>query len=123
MEEAAAVEVQPIYVRVGLAWEDAERQAIEGFIEAARLGNRVRPLAVLAVDMTDVYPRSHWAIQGRPPGYHTPDEDVYLPGRNVILLRTFSKIQGLAGLRLNFHSCSHRHPVMSVNNIKFGFFG
>jgi 7-cyano-7-deazaguanine synthase len=25
-------------------------------------------------------------MEGRPPGYHTPDEDVYLPGRNVILL-------------------------------------
>ena len=86
MEEASAGEVQPIYVRVGLAWEDAERQAIQQFIEAAGLADRVRPLAVLAVDMTDVYPRSHWAIQGRPPGYHTPDEDVYLPGRNVILL-------------------------------------
>jgi 7-cyano-7-deazaguanine synthase len=25
-------------------------------------------------------------VEGRPPAYHTPDEDVYLPGRNVILL-------------------------------------
>jgi 7-cyano-7-deazaguanine synthase len=25
-------------------------------------------------------------VQGTPPAYHTPDEDVYLPGRNVILL-------------------------------------
>src|SRR5262245_43413403 len=85
MEEAAAGEVQPLYVRVGLAWEHAERQAIDRFIEAAGLDGRVRPLAVLSVDMTDVYPRSHWAVEGRPPGYHTPDEDVYLPGRNVIL--------------------------------------
>jgi 7-cyano-7-deazaguanine synthase len=36
--------------------------------------------------MTDVYPATHWAVQGRPPAYHTPDEDVYLPGRNIILL-------------------------------------
>jgi len=98
MEEAAAGEVQPIYVRVGLAWEDAERQAIQGFIEAAGLGGRVRPLAVLAVDMTDVYPRSHWAIRGRPPGYHTPDEDVYLPGRNVILLGKAAVFCAAAGI-------------------------
>jgi 7-cyano-7-deazaguanine synthase len=36
--------------------------------------------------MRDVYAATHWAMQGRPPAYHTPDEDVYLPGRNVILL-------------------------------------
>jgi 7-cyano-7-deazaguanine synthase len=36
--------------------------------------------------MRDVYPATHWSIEGRPPAYHTPDEDVYLPGRNIILL-------------------------------------
>ena len=85
MEEAAAAEVQPIYVQVGLAWESAEREAMVRFIDASGLASRVRPLAMLSVDMTDVYPRSHWAVRGQPPGYHTPDEHVYLPGRNVIL--------------------------------------
>jgi 7-cyano-7-deazaguanine synthase len=46
----------------------------------------VRPLVSLSVDMRDVYAASHWAVTGRPPAYHTPDEDVYLPGRNVVLL-------------------------------------
>ena len=36
--------------------------------------------------MRDVYPAGHWALAGRPPAYHTPDEDVYLPGRNIVLL-------------------------------------
>ena len=36
--------------------------------------------------MRDVYAATHWAVEGRPPAYHTPDEDVYLPGRNIILL-------------------------------------
>jgi 7-cyano-7-deazaguanine synthase len=36
--------------------------------------------------MRDVYPDTHWAIQGRAPGYFTPDEDVYLVGRNLVLL-------------------------------------
>ena len=98
MEEAAAGEVQPLYVRVGLAWEHAERHAIAQFIEAAELGSRVRPLAVLGVDMTDVYPRSHWAVQGQPPGYHTPDEDVYLPGRNVILFGKAAVFCAAAGI-------------------------
>ena len=36
--------------------------------------------------MRDVYSPSHWAIRGEPPAYDTPDEDVYLVGRNLVLL-------------------------------------
>jgi 7-cyano-7-deazaguanine synthase len=83
-DEAAAGDVQPIYVSVGLAWESAERAVVSSFL--ANLHGRVLPLVSLGVDMRDVYAATHWAMQGRPPGYHTPDEDVYLPGRNVVLL-------------------------------------
>jgi 7-cyano-7-deazaguanine synthase len=85
-EEATRAEAQPVYVGVGLAWETAERQAIARLLACEPFNPRVRPLTTLVVDMTDVYPAAHWAIQGKPPGYHTPDEDVYLPGRNVVLL-------------------------------------
>ncbi len=85
-EEAALGEVQPIYVSVGLAWEAAERAIVARFLERAPLGPGARPLVSLSVDMRDVYAATHWAVAGRPPAYHTPDEDVYLPGRNVILL-------------------------------------
>ena len=88
-EEAAAAgpkDVQPVYVSVGLAWESAEREAVASFLEAAGLGQRLRPLIQLSVDMRDVYPSTHWAIEGRPPGYHTRDEEVYLHGRNIVLL-------------------------------------
>ena len=85
-DEAASGEVHPVYVSVGLAWEPAERAIVSRILAAAPPGDRVRPLASLSVDMRDVYPATHWAVQGRPPAYHTPDEDVYLPGRNVILL-------------------------------------
>lgn len=78
--------VQPIYVNAGLAWERAERAALESLLDAKPRRFRVRPLVSLAVDMRDVYAAGHWAIEGRPPGYHTPDEDVYLPGRNIVLL-------------------------------------
>jgi 7-cyano-7-deazaguanine synthase len=94
-EEAAARPVQPIYVSAGLAWEAAERAAVDAFLEA--LGRpAVAPLAAIAVDMRDVYSRSHWAVEGRPPAYHTPDEDVYLPGRNIVL---FSKAAILCAAR------------------------
>lgn len=85
-EEAAAGEVQPIYVTVGLAWERAEREAIDRLLASGALGKRVRTLVTLCVDMTDVYPATHWAVEGRPPAYHTADADVYVPGRNVVLL-------------------------------------
>ena len=88
-DEAASGEVQPIYVSVGLAWEAAEQAIVARFLDSAPVkarGSRIRPLVSLSVDMREVYAATHWAMQGRPPGYHTPDEDVYLPGRNVILL-------------------------------------
>jgi 7-cyano-7-deazaguanine synthase len=85
-DEAAHGEVQPIYVSVGLAWESAERQMVNALLAAPPLAGRAAPLASLSVDMRDVYAATHWAMEGRPPSYHTPDEDVYLPGRNIILL-------------------------------------
>jgi 7-cyano-7-deazaguanine synthase len=85
-EEAVRDEVQPIFVRVGLAWEKAERQVIDALLRNPVFPRSVSPLATLHVDMTDVYPAEHWAVQGRPPGYHTADEEVYLAGRNIVLL-------------------------------------
>ncbi len=77
--------VVPIYVSVGLAWEREERAVLERVLsEGAFRG--AQPLETLHFDMRDVYPPSHWAIKGEAPGFDTPDEDVYLEGRNVVLL-------------------------------------
>jgi len=84
-EEADRSDVHPVYVNVGLAWEAAERAALALFLGRARIPN-LHPLVTLSVDMSDVYPATHWARTGRPPAYHTPDEDVYLAGRNIVLL-------------------------------------
>jgi 7-cyano-7-deazaguanine synthase len=83
--EAARDAVQPIYVSAGLAWEAAERRMIDRLL-AGRRGSGVRPLVSLFVDMRDVYPADHWAVAGRPPAYDTADHEVYLPGRNLVLL-------------------------------------
>ena len=85
-DEASRGEVQPVYVNVGLAWEAAERAVVPRLLATGPFRHRVRPLVTLRVDMRDVFAPNHWAVEGRPPAYHTPDEDVYLPGRNVILL-------------------------------------
>ena len=96
--EAARGVAQPVYVSVGLAWEDAERETVTRFLKALPSATRLRPLVRLSVDMHDVYEASHWALTGQPPGYHTPDEDVYLPGRNVILLGKAGVYSAAAGL-------------------------
>jgi 7-cyano-7-deazaguanine synthase len=97
-EEAARGTVQPIYVSVGLAWENAERLATARLLASGKLGPRVKELASLSVDMTDVYPAAHWARTGQAPGYHTPDEDVYLPGRNIVLLGKAAVFCAAAGI-------------------------
>jgi 7-cyano-7-deazaguanine synthase len=97
-DEATRGAVQPIYVSVGLAWEPLEREILEQFLAVLGRRTTVRPLVVLSVDMRDVYPPTHWAIVGRPPGYHTPDEDVYLPGRNIVLLSKAGVFCAGAGL-------------------------
>jgi 7-cyano-7-deazaguanine synthase len=75
----------PIYVCTGLAWEPQELAAAARLLASPPFRSAA-PLATLTVDMRDVYPESHWAVKGEAPGFDTPDEDVYLDGRNVVLL-------------------------------------
>lgn len=80
--EARAV---PLYVSVGLAWE-ADEIAIAARLLATPPYRNAAPLVTLRFDMRDVYPASHWAVRGKAPAYDTPDSDVYLEGRNLVLL-------------------------------------
>lgn len=83
--EARRGPVVPIYVSTGLAWEDEELAAIRRVLTTPAL-SALSPLVHLRFTATDLYPESHWARRGEPPAYETPDEDVYLPGRNVMLI-------------------------------------
>ena len=84
--EAQHQRVQPIYIAVGFAWEPAEQRMLDRLLAAPVFQADVRPVACLALSMRDLYPESHWAIRGDPPTYDTPDADVYLMGRNAVLL-------------------------------------
>jgi 7-cyano-7-deazaguanine synthase len=107
-DEAASGPMHPIYVSVGLAWEAAERAIVSRFLAQAPLCGQARPLVSLSVDMRDVYAATHWAMEGRPPAYHTPDEDVYLPGRNVTLLGKAAVYCAAAGIdRLVIGTLAH----------------
>ena len=77
--------IQPLYVSTGLAWEYAELAIIARLLKANPF-LEVAPLVQLRFDVVDVYPATHWAIRGEAPGFDTPDEDVYLEGRNIALL-------------------------------------
>lgn len=84
--EAQTAPVLPVYVSVGLAWETRELAMVEQLLRAPVFVNRTQPLTRVELTMRDVYPPTHWAIRGVPPAYDTPDEDVYLSGRNLVLL-------------------------------------
>ena len=77
---------QPVYIRSGLAWEHGEQATAERFIAGLPPEAGVLDLVVLDLDMRDVYPATHWAVRGEAPAFDSPDEDVYLEGRNLVLL-------------------------------------
>lgn len=77
--------VHPLYVRTGATWEPVERDHLGRFLDAVRTPS-LRPLVTLDLPTDDLY-GAHWSVTGAGvPGADTPDEAVYLPGRNVILL-------------------------------------
>jgi 7-cyano-7-deazaguanine synthase len=77
--------VHPLYVRNGLFWERVELPHLRRFLEAVAAPS-LRPLTILEMPVADLY-GEHWSLTGRGvPGADTPDEAVFLPGRNVLLL-------------------------------------
>jgi 7-cyano-7-deazaguanine synthase len=83
--EARTRVVHPLYVSTGLAWEREELAAAARLLATPPYAGLQR-LGRLEFTVADLYPSSHWALRGAPPAFDTPDEDVYLTGRNVILL-------------------------------------
>jgi 7-cyano-7-deazaguanine synthase len=77
--------VHPLYVRTGLYWETVELRHLRRFLKAIRRP-ALQPLQVLELPVQDLY-GDHWSITGRDvPDGDSPDEAVFLPGRNVLLL-------------------------------------
>lgn len=91
-------EVHPIYVRCGLKWEELELKGLQSFLDALKNQN-VMPLTVLSVPVAAIY-GDHWSLSGaRVPGAEEPDEAVYIPGRNILLI-------GLAAVWCSTHGVS-----------------
>ncbi len=94
--------MQPIYVRCHLAWEETERAWLARFLQAVARPT-LAPLVTLDLPLADVY-GVHWSTTGGAvPGADTPDEAVYLPGRNALLLIKavlWCQLQGVGELAL-----------------------
>ena len=81
---ARTAEVIPVHVSMGLIWEPDEVAALQRFLKAVAQPN-IRPLVKLAMPVETLY-GPHWSITGHAvPSAGTPDLDVYLPGRNILL--------------------------------------
>jgi 7-cyano-7-deazaguanine synthase len=78
--------VRALYVSVGFTWEAEERAMAARLFAKPPFAGRIAAPVLLRFDMLDVFPPTHWAVRGEPPAFDTPDEDVFLDGRNVILL-------------------------------------
>jgi 7-cyano-7-deazaguanine synthase len=77
--------VHPIYIRTGMAWENVEVTYLRRFLAALRTP-ALCPVTYLDQPIADVY-GDHWSVTGRHvPDQNSPDEAVFLPGRNVLLL-------------------------------------
>jgi len=77
--------VHPLYVQVAARWEAVELAYLRRFLAAVAAPN-LRPLVVLSQPVADVY-GEHWCLSGDGvPASDSPDDAVFLPGRNVLLL-------------------------------------
>ena len=85
-DQSRMARVHPVYVRAGLAWERQEQDVLSRLLAAPPCVGRLEPLAHVDASVRDLYPDTHWAVQGTPPAFDTPDRDVYLVGRNVTML-------------------------------------
>ena len=78
-------DVYPLYVRKGLVWEEAELYWACQFMAMLESRN-IHPVKEVELPIKDVY-NSHWSTTGdHTPDHRSDDREVYLPGRNLLLL-------------------------------------
>ena len=77
--------VQPFYIDCGLHWQAEEYEAALAFAAVIQQPT-LRRLVRFELPLRDLYD-DHWSITGRNvPDAQSPDKDVFLPGRNALLL-------------------------------------
>jgi 7-cyano-7-deazaguanine synthase len=113
--------VQPFYIATGLAWQAAELAGLRAFLEAIgqsairsesghitdasgyQATGQLLSLVVLELPLGDLYSK-HWSMTGHQvPDARSPDEAVYLPGRNALLIvkaAVWCQLNGIGQLAL-----------------------
>jgi 7-cyano-7-deazaguanine synthase len=77
--------VQPFYIWSDVAWADAEHHAVKRLTQALARP-QLAPLVTFRLPLADLYD-VHWSVTGEDvPGADSPDEAVFLPGRNLLLV-------------------------------------
>jgi len=77
--------VRPFYVQSGLIWQAVELRGLCRYLTALRRPT-LEELVTLEMPLADVY-GNHWSVNGRRvPDADSPDEAVFLPGRNALLV-------------------------------------
>jgi 7-cyano-7-deazaguanine synthase len=94
--------VQPFYVRSGCVWQPYEQRAVTELLAALAQPKLVR-LVELDMPVDDLY-AGHWSMTGQAvPDNRSPDDAVFLPGRNPLLLlkpALWCVMHGISGLAL-----------------------
>jgi 7-cyano-7-deazaguanine synthase len=94
--------VQPIHIQTDVVWAKAEWLALQKFL-AAISSKYLLPAVALQLPLADVY-GNHWSVTGRAtPDESTPDEAVFLPARNALLLikaAVWCQLRGIGRLAL-----------------------
>jgi 7-cyano-7-deazaguanine synthase len=82
---AGGQRVWPLFIDCDLYWQPEELRWARSFLQAMETP-RLEELVVLRMPLVDVYD-GHWSITGHgTPDAREPDEHVYLPGRNPLLM-------------------------------------
>jgi 7-cyano-7-deazaguanine synthase len=99
---AAGRRVWPLFVDCQWHWQPAELRAARGYLHAMRQSG-LEELVELQMPLADLY-HDHWSITGRlVPRAGDPDENVYLPGHNPLLLvkaQVWCRLHGVEQLAL-----------------------
>jgi len=92
-------QVTPFYVRSGFTWERIELYWLSRYLKKIKL-SIIKPLEILNMPIYDLYP-NHWGITGKAiPRLHSPDQAVYIPGRNILLFSKAAIFAALHGIEI-----------------------
>ena len=76
--------VWPVYIQCGLRWEKNEIFWAKKFLQKIS-SPKLKPLKILNLSLEDAYERN-WSKTGHTPDSQSPDDAVFLPARNLLLI-------------------------------------